>query len=104
MEQRLKAGLSLLRADSRLEACKNLGPAQAVVTEPPFGFGTRQVVRHRDRNADLRRQARLHAIKTRRTHADDGQSAPVDMDLFAHNGPVSGKARLPVAIAEDRER
>ena len=70
----------------------------------PAEIGARQVVLHRDRNANLRRAARFHAVESRRAHADNRQRPAVDHDLLSDDAGVRAETRPPIAVAEHGQR
>ena len=74
----------------RFEAPEDLRPAEAVGVQAAE-IGARQVVLHGDRDANLRRAARLHAVESRLAHADDRQRPAIDHDLLSHNARSAPK-------------
>ncbi len=105
MEERLQAGLRFFDGDARLEAAEGLRPTEAAVVEAAEpGVGARQIVVHRNGDADLRGEPRLDAVKAGLADADDGQWLAVHDDLLAQYIAVAAEARFPIAVTENGQR
>jgi hypothetical protein len=91
VEQRLQTGLRFFPGDAGLETAEDFHPAEAAVAKAVERAARRQTVRHRHRDANLRRISGPHAVKTGLADADDRERIPIHHDLLAQDARSPAK-------------
>src|SRR5439155_5402577 len=92
------------RGDAGLEPAEDVHPAGAAVLEVvqlrPQAWS--QVLLHRDRHPDLRREAELDAVEALLTDSDHREAVPVDRESLAQNPRIGAEAVHPKVVAQNR--